>query len=231
LLCVFWAPLLGTERETEPAIGESFVVILKEQFAPEASRERDSRVACLARSSLDTPAWRAGTTFERGRGRAHDARRRVHENVVLSRSLTRLSPSRPAAVRRDPLGALRSGHRQIEIQQSYLQTLPAASTNSEQFIRVAEIDLLDDHGLAKDRSGRSSLMPESVEDLNGRRASCERQSDLEQISAEDHSAAKVRLRGFDPHPIGDFRIIGRHKMGEDERLDAGHLRNAARVFD
>ena len=108
-------------------------------------------MACLARSSLDTAAWREGTTFERGRGIAHHARRRVHENVVLSRSLTRLLPSRPAAVRRDPLGALRSGHRQIEIQQSYLQTLPAASTKSEQFIRVAEIDLLDDHGLAKDR--------------------------------------------------------------------------------
>ena len=53
-------------------------------------------------------------------------------------------------VRRDPLGALRSGDRQLEIQESYLLTLPATSTNGDQFIRAAEINLLDDDGLAKD---------------------------------------------------------------------------------
>jgi hypothetical protein len=53
-------------------------------------------------------------------------------------------------VRRDPLGAFGTGDRQLEIQQSYLLTLPAASTNGDQFIRAAEIDRLDDHGLAKD---------------------------------------------------------------------------------
>jgi len=49
---------LAPNARPGPQIGESFVVILKEQFAPEASREHDSRVACLARSSLDTAAWR-----------------------------------------------------------------------------------------------------------------------------------------------------------------------------
>ena len=53
-------------------------------------------------------------------------------------------------VRCDPLGAVRTGDRQLEIQQSYLLTLPAASTNGDQFIRTAEINLLDDYGLAKD---------------------------------------------------------------------------------
>ena len=64
--------------------------------------------------------------------------------------MTRLSPSSPAAVRRDSLGALRSGNRKLEIQQSHLLTLPAASTHGDQFIRAAEINLLDDYGLAKD---------------------------------------------------------------------------------
>jgi hypothetical protein len=53
-------------------------------------------------------------------------------------------------VRGDPLGALRLGDRQLEIQQSHLQTLPAASTTGNQFICAAEIDLLDGHGLASD---------------------------------------------------------------------------------
>ena len=52
-------------------------------------------------------------------------------------------------VRREPLGAGRSGDRQIQIQQSYLMAFPAASTDGDQFIRVAEIDPLNEHGLAK----------------------------------------------------------------------------------
>jgi hypothetical protein len=57
------------------------------------------------------------------------------------------------------------------------------------------------------------------------------QSDLKQIPAENHAATEVRLRGFDPHSIGNLRIIRRHEMGEDERLDTGILRDAAGVFD
>ena len=53
-------------------------------------------------------------------------------------------------VRRDPLGAVRSGDRQLEIQQSHLLSLPAASTDGDQFIRAAEVNLLHDYGLAKD---------------------------------------------------------------------------------
>jgi ribonuclease Z len=73
-----------------------------------------------------------------------------HDRLVLSRSLTRLTSSRPAVVRRDPLGALRSGDRQLQIHQSHVLTAPAASTNGDQFIRAAEIDLLDDRRLAND---------------------------------------------------------------------------------
>jgi hypothetical protein len=56
LACVFWAPLLGTNREVEPAVGESFVVMFEEQFA---SREHDSTVPCPTRVVADAGAWRA----------------------------------------------------------------------------------------------------------------------------------------------------------------------------
>ena len=54
-------------------------------------------------------------------------------------------------------------------------------------------------------------------------------SNLSQIPAKNHAAAEVPFRGVDPHPIGDLWIIRGHKMGEDERLDAGILRDAACV--
>ena len=37
-------------------------------------------------------------------------------------------------------------------------------------------------------------------------------------------------RRFDPHLIGDFRIVRRHEVRQDERLDAGGLCHASGVF-
>jgi hypothetical protein len=62
-------------------------------------------------------------------------------------------------VRRDPLGALRSGDRQLEIQQAHLLTLSAASTHGDQFIRAAEINLLDDYGLAGRYQMKRQILP------------------------------------------------------------------------
>jgi hypothetical protein len=56
-LCLLGATT-GTDREVEPAVGESFVVMFEEQFAP-MRREYDSTVPCPTRVVADAGAWQA----------------------------------------------------------------------------------------------------------------------------------------------------------------------------
>ena len=130
----------GQARVKEAAIGHARVVQVSEQ------RHEALAVECLEPRLHVAPLLALGLFG--------------HDRWCCLCVLTRLSPSRPAAVRRDPLGALRSGDRQFQIQQSQLLTLSAASTDGDQFIRVAEIDLLDDHGLAQ--NGRTKWQREML---------------------------------------------------------------------
>jgi hypothetical protein len=53
---------------------------------------------------------------------------------------------------------------------------------------------------------------------------------LEQVLADDHRPAEVHARGVHPHLVGDFRIVRRNEVRQDERLDGGGLGDAAGVF-
>ena len=55
-------------------------------------------------------------------------------------------------------------------------------------------------------------------------------SDFEQILGYEDGAFKVHAGCFDPHSIGDFRIVGRHEVREDEHLDAGIVGDAPRIL-
>jgi hypothetical protein len=63
-----------TDRKVEPAVGESFVVMFKEQVAPDPSREHDSTAPCPLGSSRapDLAGMTIGFARQRGSLRVQD---------------------------------------------------------------------------------------------------------------------------------------------------------------
>jgi hypothetical protein len=57
-----------------------------------------------------------------------------------------------------------------------------------------------------------------------------RSLDLEQILADNDPASEVRSGRVNPHLVRDRWIVRRHEVRQDERLDAGRLRDAARIL-
>jgi hypothetical protein len=57
--CVVLGAPTGTDREVEPAVGESFAMMFEEQFAPMPSGEHDSTVPYPTRAVPDARAWQA----------------------------------------------------------------------------------------------------------------------------------------------------------------------------
>jgi hypothetical protein len=82
----------GTDREVEPAVGESFVVMFEEQFA---SMRRENTIA-RCRAQL-VSGWRQGNASARRRGAAHDTRRGVRAGRRRTASCVRRRQWRAAA--------------------------------------------------------------------------------------------------------------------------------------
>jgi len=57
-----------------------------------------------------------------------------------------------------------------------------------------------------------------------------RRSDLEQITAENHTAAEITTRRLDPHVICHTRILCRHQVRKHQRSDARCLRHPPDIF-
>ena len=57
-----------------------------------------------------------------------------------------------------------------------------------------------------------------------------RSLDFEEVATQDDPSLETRLRGFDPHLIGDLRIIGGHQVREHECLDTSGLRDPSGIF-
>ena len=73
---------IGTDREVEPAVGESFVVMFEEQFA---SREHDATVPCPPHVVTDAGGMAGmAITFCAGVAQRMDTRRRVRARAASS---------------------------------------------------------------------------------------------------------------------------------------------------
>jgi len=57
-----------------------------------------------------------------------------------------------------------------------------------------------------------------------------RRSDLEQITAENHTAAEITTRRLEPHVICHTRILCRHQVRKHQRSDARCLRHPPDIF-